>query len=553
VSPALSPSAFHFLRPEWLWLALPSALVVFLLLRRDDPVRPFRGMVAPHLLPHLLVGVRRGFSIQPVHLLALFLGVATLALAGPTWQREAPPFAQDKAALVIALDLSRSMDAIDVQPSRLERAKQKLRDLLALREGARSALVVYAGTAHTVLPLTDDGKILETYLEALATGLMPVHGKDAPAALALAESLLAKETVPGTILFVTDGISKEQAAAFAAWKKAGRTQLVVLGIGTSEGGPIREGKGFASEGGRRVVARLDREGLLELGRQTGALVATATLDDRDVTRIQKGIETHIESAGRKDEQARYRDFGWFAAPLLALAAGLWFRRGFTLRWAAVLACCWLSPAISEGADFHFADLWATRDQQGRRHFERGDFKRAAELFRDPMWKGAACYRTGDYACAVDAFASVDSPEAWYDLGNAYARQGELQLALAAYDKALASRPDWSDAKANRDRVASRIPRPKPDDEEQEAADPDQKPDEVKFDAQGKKGKRGQVDVKHLTDEQIDQIWLRGVQTSPADFLRQKFAVQATQARRGAERKPAAAATPPAAPATGATP
>ena len=52
MSPALSPSAFHFLRPEWLWLALPSALVVFLLLRRDDPVRPFRGLVAPHLLPH---------------------------------------------------------------------------------------------------------------------------------------------------------------------------------------------------------------------------------------------------------------------------------------------------------------------------------------------------------------------------------------------------------------------------------------------------------------------------------------------------------------------
>ena len=551
MSPVLSPSAFHFLRPEWLWLALPSALVVSLLLRRDDPVRPFRGMVAPHLLPHLLVGVRRGFSIQPVHLLAVFLAVAVVALAGPTWQREAPPFARDKAALVIALDLSRSMDAIDVQPSRLERAKQKLRDLLALREGARTALVVYAGTAHIVLPLTDDRRILETYLEALATGLMPVHGKDAAAAYALAESLLAKETAPGTILFVTDGIAKQQAAAFAARKQTSRSQLVVLGIGTSEGGPIREGKGFASEGGRRVIARLDREGLLELGRQTGALVATATLDDRDVARIQRGIETHIDSAGRKDEDARYRDFGWYAAPFLAIAAGLWFRRGFTLRWAAILACCWLSPAPSEGADFHFADLWATRDQQGRREFERGDFKRAAELFRDPMWKGAACYRAGDYACAVDAFASVESPEAWYDLGNAYARQGELKLAVAAYDKAIASRPAWADARSNRDLVASRIPRPKPD-EGQAAADPNQKPDEVKLDDEGKKGKRGQLDVKHLTDEQIDQIWLRGVQTSPADFLRQKFAVQASPARRGAEPRPAA--SPPAkAPASGATP
>ncbi len=158
-----------------------------------------------------------------------------------------------------------------------------------------------------------------------------------------------------------------------------------------------------------------------------------------------------------------------------------------------------------------------------------------------MWKGTACYRAGDYACAVDAFARVDSPEAWYDLGNAYARQGELKLALLAYDKALAGRPGFADAKANRDLVASRIPKPKRDDDEEGEADPNQKPDEVKFDDEGKKGKRGEVELKHLTDEQIDQIWLRGVQTSPADFLRQKFAVQASQARRAAERKPKPAA------------
>ena len=270
---------------------------------------------------------------------------------------------------------------------------------------------------------------------------------------------------------------------------------MVLGIGTSEGGPIREGKGFASEGGRRVVAKLDREGLLALGRETGALVATVTLDDRDVARIQQGIETHIEPAKGEDAGARYRDFGWYAAPILALAAGLWFRRGFTLRWAAIFACCWLCPAASEGADFHFADLWATRDQQGRYHFERGEFQRAAELFRDPMWKGAACYRAGDYACAVDAFARVDSPEAWYDLGNAYARQGELKLAVEAYDKALAARPSWPDAKANRDLVASRIPRPRKDDDEEGEADPNQKPDEVKFDEKGSKGKRGEVELE----------------------------------------------------------
>ena len=309
---------FHFLRPEWLWLVLPAGLVVWVILRAEDPVRPFRKLVAPHLLSHLLVGQGGRFRVRPAHLVVAFLAASIFALAGPSWQREVPPFSQDKASLVVALDLSRSMDAIDVSPSRLERAKQKVRDLLALREGARTALVAYAGTAHTVLPLTEDSKILEVYLEALATSLMPVPGKNAPAALELAESLLAKEPVPGTILFVTDGIAAAQVPAFVAHRQKSPNQVVALGVGTSEGGPIREGKGFLTEGGHRVVAKLDKEGLQTLSRDAGAFVATATLDDSDVSRIQRGIQTHLQTVVQKDQSARYRDFGWYLAPFLAL-------------------------------------------------------------------------------------------------------------------------------------------------------------------------------------------------------------------------------------------
>lgn len=517
---------FHFLRPEWLWLALPAALVVWLILRSEDPARPFRNLIAPHLLPHLLVGEGSRFRIRPAHLVVVFLAVSILALAGPSWRREVPPFAQDEAALVVALDLSRSMDAIDVSPSRLERAKQKVRDLLALRQGARTALLAYAGSAHTVLPLTEDTEILEVYLEALVTSVMPVPGKDAPAALDLAEALLAKEPVPGTILFVTDGIAAVQVPAFVAHRQKSHNPVVALGVGTSEGGLIREGKGFLTEAGRPVVAKLDKEGLETLARDAGAFVATATLDDSDVGRIQRGIETHLQEIVQKDQSARYLDFGWYLAPFLAVLGGLWFRRGWTIRWATVLLVGGLLPVPAEAADWRFADLWATRDQQGRWYFERGNYKTAAERFEDPVWKGVACYRGADYACAVDAFARLDTPLAWYDLGNAYARTGELELAVAAYDKALAGRAGWPEAKANRDLVASLIPPDKKDDEKEGPADPNLKPDEVKFDEKGKKGKRGEVEVQQLTDEQIAQMWLRGVQTSPADFLRLKFAEQA---------------------------
>jgi Ca-activated chloride channel family protein len=502
---------FHFLRPEWLWLLFPSAVVIWLLGRREDPLRPFEGRVASHLLPHLLVGQARGFRVRPVQLLAASLLVGTLALAGPAWQREAPPFARERAALVVALDLSRGMDASDVAPTRLERAKQKVRDLLALRDGARTALVAYAGSAHVVLPLTEDAKVLETYLVALETRLMPEAGKNTPAALALAESLLAKETVPGTILFVTDGVAKAEVGAFVAHAGRSPHQPMVLGVGTSHAG-------------------LDREGLLALARESGALVATATLDGRDVARIQRGIESHREISLRQDEGERYRDFGWYATPILALLGGLGFRRGWTMRWASVLALWAFCPGGAQASDWRFADLWATRDQQGRYYFQRGDYAAAAERFEDPLWKGAACYRAGDFACAAAAFSRGDSPEAWYGLGNAYARLGELKLAVDAYDQALAGRPEWADAKANRELLATLVPGEPKRQGEAGGAGPSQEPDEPTLDDKGRHGNRAGLDVPLLDDEQIAQMWLRGVPTSPAEFLRLKFAQQAEDQR-----------------------
>ena len=122
---------------------------------------------------------------------------------------------EDKAPLAIAIDLSQTMDAIDVSPTRLERAKLKVRDLLALRQGAKTAIVGYAGSAHLVLPLTDDATLIETYVDALATALMPTPGKDTTKALAVAEAALANAEAPGTILFITDGV---EGRAFDAFK-----------------------------------------------------------------------------------------------------------------------------------------------------------------------------------------------------------------------------------------------------------------------------------------------------------------------------------------------
>jgi Ca-activated chloride channel family protein len=257
-----------------------------------------------------------------------------LALIGPTWERQKTPFVQDEAPLVVALDLSQSMNAIDVQPTRLQRAQQKIRDLLALRSGARTGLIAYAGSSHMVLPLTDDAKVIETYLVSLETGLMPVAGKDPAKALRLAEEMLAKETAAGTILFVTDGIGEKYAPAFAEHKKASLHQVLVLAVGTSKGGPVRLGKeDFLKDArGQRVISALDRKGLEALESQAGTYIMGATLDSSDVDKLIRRVNTHLKSVLAVDERVPWEDFGYYLVfPVLPFSL-IWFRKGWTVRW-----------------------------------------------------------------------------------------------------------------------------------------------------------------------------------------------------------------------------
>jgi len=211
-----------------------------------------------------------------------------------------------------------------------------------------------------------------------------------------------------------------------------------------------------------------------------------------------------------------------------------------MRSVAALLAALLPLAGCGGGDLRFADLWLTADQQGRLAFERDDYGAAAELFEDPLWKGVACYAGHDWECAIDQFARLDSAGGYFDLGNAYAHSGSHDLAVEAYDQALERRPDWPEARENRDLVAALISKTAERDEEEQGApqDPTFDPDEIKFDDKADKGKEGEVEQSFLTDEQIAEMWLRGVRTSPTEFLARKFAYEVDDGERrsqGGER------------------
>ena len=529
--------ALHVLRPLWLLALVPVTGLIIVLGLRAKPERQWRGIIAAHLISHLRVGVKGRPWFRPLHLLGAFGVLAALGVAGPTWEREVSPFADDTAPLVVALDLSHTMNAVDVQPTRLERAKQKVRDLLERRAGARTALVAYAGTAHTVLPLADDPTVFEAFLASLATPIMPVAGQDPVAALRLAESLLERDDVPGSILFLTDSIGVADVAAFVDHQERTDDAVLVLAVGTTAGGAVRtaDGQLETDAQGRPVLATLDPEGFERLEREAGVFLASVTVDDRDITRVQRRIERHLEQVQQQDETARWRDAGYYHVYPLVVLTALWFRKGWTVRstgWVVVAAVLPLGGCVSSTpptSDTWFLDLWLTPDQQGRRLYERGAFALAVTRFEDPSWRGVSFYRAGALEQALSELARVESPEARFNAGNASARLGLYAGAVASYDAALDARPGWTEAIENRDLVAALIEA----DAESDAPPPPGGPptfdaDRVEIDDQGDQGEPGEVDESTMTDEQLREMWMRRLQTTPADFLRTRFAAEVAE-------------------------
>ena len=200
-------SQFHFVRPWWLLAFLPLAWLVWSKWKRRVGSRNWEAICDPALLPHILIGNERGAKRWSTLATGLCGALAILALAGPVWQKLPQPVFSTQSALVIALDLSRSMDATDVNPSRLARARFKVADILARRGEGETALLVYAGDAFTVTPLTNDAATIESQLKALTTDIMPVQGNRTDTALSKAMELLRQAGASrGDILLITDEV-----------------------------------------------------------------------------------------------------------------------------------------------------------------------------------------------------------------------------------------------------------------------------------------------------------------------------------------------------------
>jgi Ca-activated chloride channel family protein len=436
---------FHFLRPYWLLALLLLAWLGWLLSRSRAGPGAWQQVCDAHLLPYLLVTRPDGASRLPLGLLGLGWLLAVLALAGPTWSKQPQPILQTRHARVIVMDLSRSMLAPDVKPSRLVRARFKVADILQRSREGQTGLVIFAGEAFVVVPLTQDADTIAAVLPVLEPALMPVQGSRTDLGLHKAGELLRQAGFhSGEILLVTDGSNGQLALDAARELRSQGLRISVLAVGTEQGAPLPlAGGGFLRDAsGAIVVPRMQAAELRELADAGGGCYAALSADNSDLDQLlaDDSAAWGKEVQHSEQETAGWREEGpWLVVLLMPLAA-LAFRRG----WLLLLVVLVPPPCQASG----WADLWQRRDQQATQALQQGDFERAAQL-GDPMQRGIAEYRQGRYAQAAAAFAQATGADAHYNRGNALAQLGRYREALAAYDAALAAEPAMEDARFNR--------------------------------------------------------------------------------------------------------
>ncbi|MBB6341873.1 Ca-activated chloride channel family protein [Pseudomonas fluvialis] len=437
----------HWLRPFWL-LALPLlGWLLWQLWHREKRSGRWQ-LLLPALMQQALLSSGRGQRYRGAWLL---LGVAwllaILVLLGPSWQRVEHSRIKRADPLVVVLDLTPAMLAADLPPSRLEQSRRKLQDLLKAREEAQTALVVYAGSAHTVVPLSDDLMTSRNLLQALQPSIMPESGQRADLGIARAVELLQQAgAASGRILLLTSQLSGEEQDGIATALRGEPVRLDILGVGTVAGAPIAlEGGGFLKDAsGAIVIPRLQSGSLARLATDQGGRYASLSLDDADLQRLQLlGSPDSLREQGDPAILALWSDQGyWLLIPLLLLAACAG-RRGWLF---LILLCPLWQP---QARALEWADLWQRADQQGAQLLEQGQAGEAAKRFNDQQWQGMAHYAAGDYAAAAERFAQFDTASAHYNRGNALAKSGELAAALDAYDSALEKQPELSAARHNR--------------------------------------------------------------------------------------------------------
>lgn len=438
----------HLLRPFWLLIMPLPIWLLWRLWHRQRQIGRWQRLLPEAFHTALLTRGRLRNSRRPWLLLGSAWLLACLALLGPSWEQAEHPNLSRADPLVVLLDTTPAMLAADVNPNRLEQAKRKILDLLETRQDAQTAVIAFAGSAHTLVPLSNDIATTQNLLNVLQPDLMPAPGHRADLAVAQGIELLERgANGRGSLLLIGSSLSEQERTAITAALDDSEQRLLILGIGTAQGAPIvaqEDGSFLKDDKGAILIPRLDEGGLRRFATEIGGRYQPGSIDDTDLRRLGL-LERSGELLAQNDSTRldSWQDQGyWLLLPLLLLAACAG-RRG----WLFCLPLFVFMPQPASALSMQ--DLWLRPDQQGMRLLESQRPAEAAKRFDDPQWEGYARYQAGDFTAAAEQFAKGDTAAAHYNRGNALARSEDLEAAIEAYDQALELDPELKSARRNK--------------------------------------------------------------------------------------------------------
>ena len=565
---------FHFLRPIWLLALIPVLLFFVAMWRVNSVVTAWDKAIDKNLLPYLLDRSKNASQRTPLILLFAAWALSILALAGPVWEQLPQPVQKKEDALVIVFDLSLSMFAPDHSPNRLDLAKRKLRDILALREEGQTALVVYAGDAHTVTPLTDDVVTIEALVPSLSPNIMPLFGSKPVEAIELAIGLLdGTDASRGKVLLMTDGISGfDEELLITELFADNDYELLIMGIGTEEGAPIRtnDGNFLTDEAGALIIPTLNKNVLQSLANRVSGRYHDIQLADSDLAFLLSDFELLDEDqmSDVEEEFDVWYEFGpWLLLLVLPIAA-MSFRRGWLFSLVLITGSGMMLPSQQAQA-LEWKDLWMTKDQQAAEAFASEEHSTAALLFEATDWAGAANYKAANYESAVASFSAIDTVDGHYNRGNALALSGNYAESIAAYDMALSLELGHADSLQNKAIVEQLLEQEQAENgENQEGEDQENESEQnsenesdqdsessEQQDQESQEGDESQQDQEQqnqppeeqegsesnseqntpseTTNEEFEEQqsleqWLRRIEDDPGELLRRKFRYQYRQ-------------------------
>lgn len=578
---------FHFIRPLWLLGILPAVLCLGVINNISRQSGNWEKIINPDLLPYLMQNGsdNNNYAKYFVRGLVLCWLLLCLSLAGPTWSKLPQPVHKEDSALVIVFDLSPSMLAQDISPSRLVRARYKIIDIVKARKQGFTGLVVYGGEAFAVSPLTEDGNTIASLVPTLNPTLLPSYGSNTEDAVATAIELINNGGYQqADLLLVTDGVDRSAFGDISAQLSQAKYRLHILGIGTSEGAPIPMGNGnfVKDQNDSIILPRLESSSLKQLAAIGNGNYFTHSSDDSDIKSITNAIAQDFPNTTKLDDRAfdLWEDRGFWLIILLIPMLLASFRKGAIF--VLVLAPTLLAPSPAKASIWQ--DLWYTANQQGQNALQEGDAASAQLLFKDPEWQASAAYKNNDFEAAAEYFKQGNNADNYYNLGNAMAKMGELDKAIDAYTKALEIESDMEDAIANRELVEQlkqqQQNQPQSGEQQQQDSDSqqsqsqdsqqqqqnsseqqqeqqsqqqseqqqaqedkteqqqtDEKIAETEDTAEQELSEMQKSDQEKLEEQQQQELqqWLRRVPDDPGGLLRQKFRYQSQQ--RASEKRP----------------